>query len=64
MKITLLDEKQKETLTKSSKSTEMSTIDTKPFTPAETEIEDDFENYAHNTDYCRKVLDKWVFVMA
>ncbi len=42
MKITLLDEKQKETLTKSSKSTEMSTIDTKPFTPAETEIEDDF----------------------
>lgn len=28
------------------------------------EIEDDFENYAHNTDYCRKVLDKWVFVMA
>ena len=28
------------------------------------EIEDDFENYTHNTDYCRKVLDKWVFVMA
>ncbi len=27
-------------------------------------FEDDFENYAHNTDYCRKVLDKWVFVMA
>ena len=23
------------------------------------EIEDDFENYAHNTDYCPKVLDKW-----
>ncbi len=43
MKITLLDEKQKETLTKSSKSTEMSTIDTKPFTQAETEIEDDFD---------------------
>ena len=28
------------------------------------EIEDDFEDYAHNTDYCRKVLDKWVFVIA
>lgn len=28
------------------------------------EIEDDFEDYAHDTDCCRKVLDKWVFVMA
>lgn len=43
MKITLLDEKQKETLTKSSKSTEMSTIETKPLTQEEAEIEDDFD---------------------
>lgn len=24
----------------------------------------EFEDYAHNTDYCRKVFDKWVFVIA
>jgi len=43
MKITLLDEKQKETLTKSSKSTKMPTINKNPFTPAKKKIEDDFD---------------------
>lgn len=43
MKIILLDEKQKETLTKQSKSTEMSTIETKPLSQKETNDLDDFD---------------------
>lgn len=43
MKIVLLDEKQREDLTKQSKSTEVSTIETRPLAQEESNDLDDFD---------------------